>query len=417
MNVHIITVGDEILIGQITDTNSAWIGQILNRHGARIERIVSVGDVHADIISALAISSSIADVVLITGGLGPTKDDITKKALADFFQVELQFSEPTFQRICRFFEQLGRSATEAHRQQCFMPENAELLYNKMGTAPGMLFRHGKTIIVSMPGVPYEMKYLMEHEVIPRLQQEFPGQPIGHRTLRTAGEGESRIAERLDDFEAHLPEGMKLAYLPKLGQVRLRLTYTGTTSVETDALLDAKAAELEALLPDIVYGYGEESPEMALGRLLKERQLRLGTAESCTGGHIAHLFTSVPGSSAYFTGAIIAYSNEVKMKHLGVQSSTLQQHGAVSEATVQEMVRGLLKALDVDIAIAVSGIAGPDGGTPDKPVGTIWMAVGNRENIHTHLIRAGKDRLKNIEYASTMAIELTRRFILSVTPQR
>jgi nicotinamide-nucleotide amidase len=417
MNVHIITVGDEILIGQITDTNSAWIGQTLNRHGARIERIVSVGDVHEDIISALTIASSIADVVLITGGLGPTKDDITKKALADFFQVELRFSEPTYQRICRFFEQLGRSATEAHRQQCFMPENAELLQNNMGTAPAMWFRHGKTVIVSMPGVPYEMKYLMEHEVIPRLQQVFPGQPISHRTLRTAGEGESRIAERLDDFESHLPKGMKLAYLPKLGQVRLRLTYAGSTQEETDALLDTKAAELEALLPDIVYGYGEESPEMALGRLLKTHQLTLGTAESCTGGHIAHLITSIPGSSAYFTGAIIAYSNEVKMKHLGVQSSTLQQHGAVSEATVQEMVRGLLNALNVDIAIAVSGIAGPDGGTPDKPVGTIWMAVGNRDNIRTHLIRAGKDRLKNIEYASTMAIELTRRFILSVTPPR
>jgi nicotinamide-nucleotide amidase len=393
------------------------MGKILNLHGALVERIVSVGDVHEHIIMALHDACQHADVVLITGGLGPTKDDITKKALADFFQVDLQFSESSYQRICRFFEQLGRNATEAHRQQCYMPANAELLYNKMGTAPGMWFRHGQTILVSMPGVPYEMKYLMEHEVIPRLRQIFPGQAIGHRTLRTAGEGESRIAERLHHFETHLPKGMKLAYLPNLGQVRLRLSYSGPTQAETDQLLDAKAAELEALLPDIVYGYGEESPEMALGRLLKTHGLHLGTAESCTGGHIAHLITRVPGSSAYFTGAIIAYSNEVKMNQLGVQSSTLQQHGAVSKATVEEMVQGLLKALDVDLAIAVSGIAGPDGGSPEKPVGTIWMAVGNKDNIHTHLINAGKDRLKNIEYASTMAIELTRRFILSVNNHR
>ncbi len=413
MRVHIITVGDEILIGQVIDSNSAWIGRRLNLVGARVERIVSVGDQHEHIVAALAEALSQADVVLMTGGLGPTKDDITKKALADFFGVEMVFSEMTFERIVRIFEQLGRPLSEAHRHQSFMPANAVLLHNKMGTAPGMWFEYGKSkkVVISMPGVPYEMEYLIENEVIPRLRKHFPGIPIGHRTIRTAGEGESRIAERLDAFENALPQGMKLAYLPNLGQVRLRLTFSNASQDVVEAALDEKAAELEALLPDIVYGRGEDDLETVLGRILKERGLLIGTAESCTGGYIAHRITAVPGASAWFGGSIVSYSNEMKMKVLGVQENTLKLHGAVSEATVREMVLGALAIMPVDVAVAVSGIAGPDGGTPEKPVGTIWMAVGDRNRIEAHLVKAGKDRLKNIQFAGTIALEMTRRFLL------
>ncbi len=414
MKVHIITVGDEILIGQIIDSNSAYMGRLLNLNGARVERIISIGDRHEEIVHTLAQSVAQADVVLMTGGLGPTKDDITKKALADYFGVEMVFSEETYRRILKIFEQLGRPATEAHRHQCYMPANAALLYNKMGTAPGMWMQaESGAVVVSMPGVPYEMEYLMEHEVVPRLRAHFPGKPIGHRTLRTAGEGESRIAERLDAFEETLPEGMKLAYLPNPGQVRLRLSFSADTQQELDAALDAKAAELHALLPDIVYGFGEDELETVLGTLLMERRLRIGTAESCTGGYLAHRITAVPGASRYFNGAIVSYSNEVKMKILGVSETTLREHGAVSEATVREMVKGALQALPIDVAVAISGIAGPDGGTPDKPVGTIWMAVGNADRIETHLIKGGKHRLRNIQYAGTLALEMTRRFLVGL----
>ena len=416
MKVHIITVGDEILIGQIIDSNSAYMGRLLNLNGARVERIISIGDQHEEIISTLAQSVAQADVVLMTGGLGPTKDDITKKALADYFEVEMVFSEETHRRILKIFEQLGRPATEAHRHQCYMPANATLLYNKMGTAPGMwMAADNGTVVVSMPGVPYEMEYLMEHEVVPRLRQHFPGKPIGHRTLRTAGEGESRVAERLDAFEDSLQDGMKLAYLPNPGQVRLRLTFSADTQEALDAALDAKAAELYDIVSDIVYGFGEDELEMVLGQLLLERQLRIGTAESCTGGYLAHRITAVPGASRYFNGAIVSYSNEVKMNNLGVNEATLREHGAVSEATVREMVKGALKALPVDVAVAISGVAGPDGGTPDKPVGTIWMAVGDADRIETHLIKGGKNRLKNIQYAGTIALEMTRRFLMGIPP--
>jgi nicotinamide-nucleotide amidase len=419
MKVHIITVGDEILIGQIIDSNSAWIGKQLNAIGAAVERILSVGDRHEEIVGAISSALSRADVVLMTGGLGPTKDDITKKAIADFFEVEMAFSEPAYVHIQQFFAQLNRLPSEAHRLQCFMPENALLLPNKMGTAPGMWFaaEGGRRILISMPGVPYEMQYLMTHEVLPRLKEHFPGRPMGHRTLRTAGEGESRVAERLENFESQLPEGMKLAYLPNLGQVRLRLSYSGESQEAVDALLDAKATELRELLPDIFYGNGELELEQVVGQLLQARGLIMGTAESCTGGYIAHRITAVPGSSVYFEGAVVAYSNTIKKSLLGVDADILETYGAVSEETVRAMVKGLLNSMPIDIAVAISGIAGPSGGTPEKPVGTIWVAVGNSTHTHARMVKAGKDRLKNIEFAGVMALEMTRRFLLKNYPEK
>lgn len=411
MKVHLITVGDEILIGQIVDTNSAWMARQLNLAGAAVVGISSVGDDLAAIGAGLQEALSQADVVLMTGGLGPTKDDITKKALADFFGVGMTFHTETYERILRIFERLGRPATEAHRQQAFMPENATLLYNKMGSAPGMWFEWQGKVLVSMPGVPYEMEYLMEHEVLPRLKRHFPGRPIAHRTILTVGEGESRIADRIADFEDNLPSGLKLAYLPNLGQVRLRLSGTGEDETALNRLLDQKAEELAGLLSDVVFGHNGQQLEEVIGQMLRERNLTLTTAESCTGGYLAHRITSIPGSSDYFVGSVVAYSNTVKNKLLGVRTETLENYGAVSRETVLEMVEGAFRLMKTDLAVAISGIAGPGGGTPEKPVGTIWMAVGNAKAIQARKIQAGRDRLKNIEYAAIHALNMIRQFVL------
>lgn len=415
MKVAILTVGDEILIGQIVDTNSAWMGQQLNLMGARVVKIISVGDTLPEIHTGLQEALAAADVVLMTGGLGPTKDDITKKALADFFHTELVFHQATYDRIVKMFEVWGRPVNEAHRIQCFLPANATVLTNKMGTAPGMWMEHGAQVIVSMPGVPYEMQYLMEKEVLPLLKQKYPGLPIAHRTILTVGEGESHIAEKLEDFEDGLPANFKLAYLPNLGQVRLRLTATGPDEAQLNADLDEKAAIIHERFADIIYGVGDDNLEKAVGRMLQERNLRLVTAESCTGGYIAHLITSIEGASNYYLGSVIAYANEVKENVLDVSPDIIAAHGAVSEATAAAMAHGALKTLKADVALSISGIAGPGGGSPDKPVGTAWMAVTNGKDTKTFKIQAGKDRLKNIQYFSTHALNLVRKFLLETIP--
>ncbi|MBK8879739.1 MAG: CinA family nicotinamide mononucleotide deamidase-related protein [Haliscomenobacter sp.] len=415
MQVSILTIGDEILIGQVIDTNSAWMGQQLNRIGMQVGRVISVGDTLDAIHRGLEMALEGAGAVLITGGLGPTKDDITKKALADFFGVELVFHEPTFQRIGLILEKFNRPVTEAHRLQAFLPSNAEVLPNKMGTAPGMWMEWGTQTLISMPGVPFEMKYLMEYEVLPKLQAKYPGTPIGHRTLLTVGEGESTIAARLSTWEDELPDGLKLAYLPSLGQVRLRLTGIGPNAEALNALLDQKVRELASFVTDCLYGTESDQLETAIGRMLKARNLHLATAESCTGGYISHLITSISGSSAYFTGGVIAYSNQIKTEQLGVQEKTLEQFGAVSEQTVREMVSGILARFPAHIALAISGIAGPDGGTPQKPVGTIWIAVGDKHRIQAEQLHAGKDRIKNIQFSSVMALNKLRKFILEYYP--
>lgn len=411
MTVHIITIGDEILIGQIVDTNSAWMGQQLNLIGAAVTGITTVGDGAEEIRGALDRATRLADVVLITGGLGPTKDDITKKVIAEFFETELVFHKPTYERLERFFKKLGREPTAAHRLQCLLPANAEVLVNKMGTAPGMWFEYNGSVIVSMPGVPYEMQYLMTNEVMPRLQEKFPVQAIFHHTWMTAGEGESRIAERLEAIEDNLPAHIKLAYLPNLGYVRVRLS---GTAMDADALqveVMVQAGRIREALGELIYGANDESLEENLGNLLRKKGLSLSTAESCTGGYVAHLVTSVPGSSDYFKGSVVAYANDVKQALLGVQADTLKQYGAVSEQTVREMVSGTIHLLKTDLAVSISGIAGPGGGSPEKPVGTIWMAVGNSEIIEVFKLQAGKDRSKNIQYAGNIALNLVRKFVL------
>ncbi len=412
MKVYLITIGDELLIGQTVDTNSAWMGRLLNLHGARIVESLTVGDEEGPILAALNRAEAQADVVLLTGGLGPTKDDVTKKVLCTFFQDHMHFDEPTFERITKLFERWGRSMTPAHREQCFMPSRAELLHNKMGTAPGMWFEQNETVFVSMPGVPYEMEYLMEHEVVPKLKAKFPGEPIAHRTILTVGEGESRIARRLEEFEESLPPYIKLAYLPNLGQVRIRLTGRHTAQEELNQVLDQKADELEKVIPKLVFGRETETLEGTIGSLLMRQNLRLGTAESCTGGYIGHRITSVSGSSRYFEGGIISYSNALKRQLLGVKPETLEAFGAVSKETVREMAEGAIRVLGCDIAVSISGIAGPDGGSAEKPVGTVWIGVSNGKHTETYLLRAGKDRLKNIQYSTVHALNRLRQFILT-----
>ena len=411
MEAIIVTIGDEILIGQVVDTNSSWIARKLNLQGINVQEMLSVSDTKEAITESLKYAFEKADLVLMTGGLGPTKDDITKKTIADFYGVEMDFHQPTFDYIEKLFKKWGRSTTEAHRQQCFMPVNATLIENKMGSAPGMWFDENNKVLISMPGVPYEMEYIMINGVLPRLKNRFISLPIAHRTILTVGEGESRLALKIEDFENNLPPNIKLAYLPGLGQVRLRLTGRGKDEVVLNNQLDEKVEELKTIIPEFIFGYEIKSLENVVGELLKAQSKTLSTAESCTGGFIAHKITSIAGSSDYFMGSVVSYSNEMKMNLLGVKPETLETYGAVSETTVIEMVKGALKTMKTDVVVAVSGIAGPGGGTPEKPVGTIWLAVGDKNLIKTEKLQLGKNRIKNIEYATVQALNMIRKFLL------
>jgi len=411
MKIHIITIGDEILIGQIVDTNSAWMAGELNRIAARVSYIHSISDDGDAIRETLDRALEDADAVLLTGGLGPTKDDLTKKALADYFGVEFVFHEPTLVWIQALFERIGRPMkAEALHDQYLMPANAVILPNKMGTAPGMWFEHQGKVIVSMPGVPSEMKYLMRHEVLPKLKARFGGKPIQHRTILTVGEGETIIAGRVAAIEDQLPPHVKLAYLPAVGQVRLRLTGIADDAAALEQLLDEQAATITACLSDIVYGFGDTTLEAAIGQMLLARSLTIGAAESCTGGHFSYSLTAIPGASAYFKGAVVAYDNAVKRSLLGVRAETLERYGAVSEQTVLEMAQGARELLQTDLAVSISGIAGPDGGTPEKPVGTIWMAIANKDAVTAPKIVRGKDRLSNIQYATIQALNMVRKLL-------
>lgn len=417
MQTHLLTIGDEILIGQIVDTNSPWMSRQLNLRGMAVSGKSSVGDTRQAIIDGIEHAVSRADVVIMTGGLGPTKDDITKKTLAEMFDSEMRFHEETFQQIESFFQKIGRTVPPAMRDQATLPVKATILRNQVGTAPGMWFERAGKIFISLPGVPFEMEYLMTREVLPRLQERFPAQPIVHRTVLTAGEGESNIARRIETFEDALPPNIKLAYLPALGQVRLRLTGTWHGAVTPDAeaslteLVEQKKAELQSLIPELIYGEEEETLQEVVGKILMAQNKKIGTAESCTGGYVAHLITSVPGSSAYFPGSVVSYSYEMKEKLLHVSPDTLQRCGAVSEETVREMAIGARSTLEADVTVAISGIAGPGGGTPDKPVGTVWMAVSNGERTVAVKHIFGRDRIKNIQMTGTYALNLVRKFLL------
>lgn len=414
VNASIITIGDELLIGQVVDTNSAWMAKHLNNSGIKVHRRVAVGDDADAIWQALDAESKEADIVLITGGLGPTADDITKPLLCKYFNGKMIVNEEAFENVKTIFEKyLKRPLIERNLKQAEVPDTCTVIQNKRGTAPGMWFEKQDVIFVSMPGVPYEMQGMMEDAVLPALVQRYILPRISHRTLLLAGIGESFVAERLQDFEASLPSQIKLAYLPNYGMVRLRLTQYATHADE-EKLLEEKFKSLISLVQDHLVTDEDIPMEAAIGKLLSKHHKTIGTAESCTGGYIAHLITSVPGSSVYFKGSVISYSNEIKENILGVKRSTLLEHGAVSEATVQEMVTGSLKTLQTDYAVAVSGILGPDGGSDEKPTGTVWIAAGSKKELKTLKMHFRFDRMRNMQLTAIYALNLLRTVIISDT---
>jgi nicotinamide-nucleotide amidase len=402
MLAEIITIGDEILIGQIVDTNSAWMAEKLNHAGIRVKQISSVSDDRKHILAAVAEAATRADIILITGGLGPTKDDITKKTLAEYFNVGMVLNQAALDNVSNIFKKYNRPLLEVNRLQAEVPANCEVMQNKNGTAPGMWFNSNGKVYVSMPGVPFEMKYMVEEEVIPKLKTTFKLPVIIHKTILTAGEGESFLAEKIADIEDSLPAHIKLAYLPKLGQVRLRLSADGddATLLQTD--VDSFAAKIVDRVKHAVVAEEDIPLEKAMLNFMAQRGLTLSVAESCTGGYISHLITQHAGSSQVFLGGVVSYSNQLKESVLGVKPETLQQFGAVSGETVKEMVEGALRNFNSDYAVAVTGIAGPDGGSAEKPVGTVWIAVANANKTVTKKFTFGNKRLQNIERSAEWA---------------
>lgn len=403
MLAEIITIGDEILIGQIVDSNSAWIAQQLNRIGVQLGRITSIADKGDAICKTLEEASSRADVVLCTGGLGPTRDDVTKQALASYFQTGLHRDQQVLEHVTRFFERMGRPMLESNTRQADVLDNAEVLFNEVGTAPGMAIQHYGTYFFIMPGVPSEMKYLMTNEVLPRLK-ELPGEsPIAHQTILTAGIGESFLSELLQPFENALPPHVHLAYLPKYGQVRLRLTAVGPDEQQLVQQLDECMEMLIARVGNYAVARGDEPLEQHILNALEHYGLRLSTAESCTGGYLAHLVTKLPGSSKVFVGGAVSYSNALKMEMLGVDGPLLEAYGAVSEETVRAMANGAKERFGSDYAVATTGVAGPGGGTAQNPVGTVWIGVAGRHKTVAKKIQLGKARDTNIERAAAQAL--------------
>jgi nicotinamide-nucleotide amidase len=411
----IITIGDELLIGQTIDTNSAFIGQELNKIGVWVRRRVAVGDMYDDIWQALDEESRHAAIVIITGGLGPTADDITKPLLCDYFGGKLVVDEKVHAHLKHLFEVIFRRTgpmLERNLKQAEVPDNCTVLHNERGSAPGMLFVRDERTFISLPGVPHEMKGLMLNEVIPYILNEFALPAIVHKTAFTAGQGESMIAELLKEFEPALPSHIRLAYLPNYGMVKLRLTAQGSNKDELEKELQLYFKELLELVKEFLVSDEDEGLEVVIGKILKKKNKTMGTAESCTGGYIAQMITAVPGSSSYFKGTVVCYSNEIKEDLLGVDPETLSIFGAVSERTVKEMAKGVLKNLKSDYALATSGIMGPQGGTEKKPVGTVWIAVANKDKIETLQLHLRFDRQRNIALTAGNALNFLRKFILA-----
>ena len=411
----IITIGDELLIGQVIDTNSAWMAQELNKIGIWVKRRIAVGDNWDEIWSALDQEQEKAQVILITGGLGPTADDITKPLLCEYFDGKMVVNEEAMQNLKYIFETvLKRPMIERNLKQAETPDTCRVIPNRTGTAPGMWFEKNGRVFISMPGVPHEMKGMMTAAVLPALMKQLKLPSILHRTLLTAGIGESYLADHIQSFENALPQHIKLAYLPNYGMVRLRLTATGDEKESLETELEKEFELLKKSVAEWIVIDEDLSMSQALGKLCKQRGLTLGTAESCTGGYIAHLLTLEPGASLYFKGSIVSYANEVKKDVLQVDDRTLDAFGAVSEETVTQMARGALNKLNTDLALATSGIMGPDGGTKEKPVGMVWVAVGNRQKIITQKFNFRFGRERNIELTATNALNLLRKFIVSET---
>lgn len=407
VTAEIITVGDEILYGQITDTNSQWMSAELDKIGIRTVRKTSVGDSREAILSALQAAEAVADIILITGGLGPTKDDITKQTLAEYFNTELVFDQSVLDNITRLFSARGREVTPTNRRQAYVPAGCRVLQNLIGTAPGMWLERNGKVFVSLPGIPYEMKKLMSEQVLPALQAQFRTPHIIHRMIKTVNIPESTLSDLIESWELALPPHIKLAYLPRMGQVRLRLTGTGTDKAALQAEIDRETEKVVAIIGKYFYGYDEEEIETKVAELLMAQGKTIATAESCTGGYIAHQFTKHAGSSRYFVGGIVAYSNEVKISQLGVLPETLATHGAVSEPTVRQMAENVRVRYGASIGIATTGIAGPDGGTPEKPVGTVWIGYADGTQTIAKKLALAQERMLNISLTCNALLDLVR----------
>lgn len=411
-SAEIITIGDEILIGQTVDTNSAWIGMQLNLLGVMVSRITSVSDTREEIKSALSESLGRTGLVLMTGGLGPTSDDITKETLAEYFGSKLVTDEEVLAVVTERLRKRNLELTDNNRRQALVPDNCTVLANHMGTAPGMLFNEDGKIIISMPGVPSEMKHIMQEHVLPLIASRAGGRVIIHKNIMTYGTFEAKLAERLMIFEQELPREVRIAYLPAWGVIKLRLTGIGDDRNSISGMIDEQVRKLYSIIPDVIYGEDEATLEEIIGKKLLDNHLTLSTAESCTGGKIASLITSVPGSSAWFRGSVVAYDNSIKTSLLFVDAETIRLHGAVSEETAVAMARGIRKLTGTDYSVAVTGIAGPAGGTPEKPVGTVWIAVASYSGVVVEKHSFADNRIINVSRSATTALNMLRKQIIS-----
>ena len=415
MKVTIISIGDELLIGQTINTNAAWMGQKLNEVSIKVHETISISDTAEHIKSSLHKALQTSDAVLITGGLGATKDDITKKALADYFGSKMVFHQELWQELKAYLKKRGRlQVAENLKSLAMIPDNCELIRNLRGTAAAMWFAHEKKVVVSMPGVPHEMKDFMERIVISRLQKEFHTPKIIHENLICCGISENIISQRIAHIEDNLPSYIKIAYLPNMGIVRVRISATGNDAKKLAAEVAIVKTQIENVIgTKYVFGTKKDKIEEVIGRLLIAQNKKMAIAESCTGGRIAHQMTLIAGCSQYFEGSLVAYSNNIKQTFLGVKKETLEKYGAVSQQTAAEMALGTIKKFDVDYALAVTGIAGPGGGTAEKPVGTVWIAVANRSKVYTRLFTFARTRDINIRLTSNIALNLLRRIILGI----
>ena len=412
MKSEIITIGDEILIGQVIDTNSAWLAQRLNEQGIDVVEITSIQDTPQAINAALDKASKRSQLILITGGLGPTNDDLTKLTLADYYQSPMKFRPEVFEDIEELFKNRDREITELNRLQAEVPEAAKVIRNYEGTAPGMWFDREDYVVVSMPGVPFEMKAMFDRQVFPEIQSRFQTPAIVHRTILTVGLPESLLAAKLEQWERALPKEIKLAYLPNAGRVRLRLSARGNDEVVLGQMIENEVVKLRAEIGKYIFGEGDQTLEEVVGILLKEKGATVATAESCTGGSIAAALTSIAGSSSYFLGGMVTYSNEMKINQLFVPADLLEKHGAVSSEVVEAMTAGIMKATGSDYAIATSGIAGPDGGSDEKPVGTVWVGIGGPNGVKSKKFLFGSKRKLNIHLRVNAGLEGLRREILN-----
>jgi nicotinamide-nucleotide amidase len=411
VTAEIISIGDELLYGQILDTNSKWLSEEMDKIGVKVERKTTVGDNPEAMVEAFTAASKKADIILMTGGLGPTKDDLTKNILADMFNSSLKLFPEALEDVRKFFESRGRELSPTNRNQAYLPSNCTYIQNAVGTAPGMWFEEKNCVWMSMPGVPHEMKYLMENAVIPKIKEKYSLPVIYHKLIKTIGIGESWLSDIISEWEDQLPAHIRLAYLPSLGEVKLRLTGFGDTYEFIVQEVDDQIRKVEALISEYIYGYNHETIASAIGHLLNQRSEKIAIAESCTGGYLSHLVTGIAGSSNYFNGGLIPYHNTFKENLLGVKAATLSSNGAVSEETVIEMSQQVRLAFNASYGLATSGIAGPGGGSEEKPVGLVWIACHDGENCRTRKLQLTKDRLINIQLTSTASLNLLRQTIL------